>query len=379
VPCGAAGRYSAGHSKDMSSYIDIPGFELIERLGAGSVAQVWKARQASLDRMVALKIFRSDFLADEASVQRLFDEARAAGRLKHPGIVVLYDAAEANGAHYFVLEYVEGRTLTQWVAERGPRTETEALQVALHVGRAMDYAWRASALIHGNISPGNIMIDTDGRIKVADLGLARSTEHAGMTTIRSATDTPSSRHYLAPEQLRMVPVADCTADMYALGATLYYLTTARTPFEETTRGDSTLRSPEDALADPRKRNPKLSEGFVQLLMRMTMIDPADRYRDWPHALRDIESVLTGAHGVGGHGARPKPAAAAPRPDLRQRIADRYPGAAPALATQREGPLGTLVALVCLGALAAWLVFLGSRLLERRPAPESAPADTLLAP
>ena len=149
----------------------INGFELIEKIGQGGMAIVWKARQLSLDRVVAIKVLLPEFASDPDETQSFLKEARAVAKLKHGSIVQVYDVAQESAAHYFVMEYVSGSTLLGALQGNGPMGSKKALAVALDVAAALDYAWNSAQIIHRDIKPENIMIDGDGSVKVADLGL----------------------------------------------------------------------------------------------------------------------------------------------------------------------------------------------------------------
>ena len=158
--------------------IQIPGLEIIEKLGEGGMASVWKARQLSLDRVVAVKILSAAACGDESDVQRLYTEAKSSAKLKHPGIVQVYDVNLERDIHYIVMEYIDGYTVRDWLGRKGRLSESEALQVADCVADALGYAWDKERIIHCDIKPDNIMVDSDGTVKVADLGLARSARAA---------------------------------------------------------------------------------------------------------------------------------------------------------------------------------------------------------
>jgi len=273
----------------MSEHFHIDNFETVGLLGRGGMATVWKARQSSLDRFVAIKVLSSASSTDPGDIARFRDEARAAGRLKHPGIVQIYDANFTNGSYYFVMELVDGYTVGEWIRRRGRLDEADALTVAESVIAALDYAWTDFGIIHCDIKPENIMVDADGTVKTTDLGLARAivTMHA-----RELEDdvlgTPS---YMSPEQVRGQPELDCRADIYALGATLYHMVTGKPLFDGEGADDEIMQKQLVAtVPSPSRDFSNLSHGFVLLLAKMLAKDRKYRQQDWKMVLADIHRV-----------------------------------------------------------------------------------------
>ena len=272
----------------MSETFQIDNFETVKLLGRGGMAAVWKARQSSLDRFVAIKVLSSTFATDPADIARFRDEARAAGRLKHPGIVQVYDANFNNGSYYFVMELVDGYTVGEWIRRRGRLTENDALTVAESVIAALDYAWTEFSIIHCDIKPENIMVDADGSVKTTDLGLARA-----IVTMQSGEleaevlGTPS---YMSPEQVGGQPDLDCRADIYALGATLYHMVTGKPLFDGATDDEIMQKQLIATVPSPSIEFHDLSHGFVLLLAKMLAKDRKYRPQDWKSVLEDIERV-----------------------------------------------------------------------------------------
>lgn len=202
----------------------------IDRLiGAGGMGRVYRAEHRRMARAVALKTLALERMQDESAVQRFYSEVRAAARLLHPNIVTAFDAGDIDGTHYLAMEFVEGETLSQIVARRGPLPVDEAVRIIRGAATGLAYA-HAAGIVHRDVKPGNIMVASDGTVKVLDLGLA---------TIRSdPAHRPSRRgrlvgtiQYIAPEQLEDPDGADLRADIYALGATFFFLLAGRSPYE----------------------------------------------------------------------------------------------------------------------------------------------------
>jgi len=210
----------------------IPGYQIISKLGAGAMAAVFKGRQIALDRMVAIKVLPKRMSENKEFVDRFYKEGKAAAKLNHANIVGAIDVGEANGFHYFVMEYVEGQTVYDKL-ERGERYgEKEALKLIIQTCEALAHAHRAG-FIHRDVKPKNIMITKDGNAKLADMGLAREAAdvEAAQAEAGKAYGTP---YYIAPEQIRGELDVDARADLYSLGATFYHMVTGRVPFDAPT-------------------------------------------------------------------------------------------------------------------------------------------------
>ena len=288
----------------MSDPIHIENFEVVSCLGQGGMATVWKARQASLDRFVAIKVLARNFSTDPAEVARFRDEARAAGHLKHSGIVQVYDANIRDGNYYFVMELVDGYTVGEWIRRKGHIPVSDALTVAESVVSALDYAWTNFGIIHCDIKPENIMIDADGTVKITDLGLSRAISNIQSTEPEAEVlGTPA---YMAPEQVSGQPDLDCRADIYALGATLYHMVVGHTIFTGSSSDEEVMRKQLIAtVPNPLGEIPGLSHKFVMLITRMLAKDRQYRPADWKEVLADIRNVRNGHQP---EGAMPPPGA-----------------------------------------------------------------------
>ena len=269
---------------------NMPNFEVLDLLGRGGMSSVWKARQLSLDRLVAIKILSSKFSEESEDVERFRMEARAAARLKHPNIVQVYDANFTDGVYFFVMELVAGYTMGELLRRKGKTSEEDALTIAEAVAVALDYAWSSFEMVHNDIKPDNIMVDDDGSLKVTDLGLCRSlallkTENAENEEILG---TPA---YMSPEQVCGGEDIDCRSDIYELGATLYHLVTGHMLFEKKTPDDIVeCHVHESQAPDARKFTPLLSNSFMLLLEKMLAKDRAHRHSDWHALIADISRV-----------------------------------------------------------------------------------------
>ena len=270
----------------------IPGFEILKMVGRGGMGAVYLARQQSLDRPVAVKILTARLAVNPAYLMRFKQEARAAARIKHPGLVQVLDAGESGGMFYYVMEYISGETTSQRLQRKGRLDETSALMIAESVAVALEYAWKAARLVHRDIKPDNILIDGDGTVKVADLGLAKLLDQQGaaITVSRALIGTP---HYCSPEQARGDVPVDCRADIYGLGATLYHYVVGRAPFADTSGVAAMVRALTDFVPDPMDCHPDISSRMAWLIEKMMARDRENRQVDWHTVLDDIEQVIQG--------------------------------------------------------------------------------------
>lgn len=270
----------------------IAGFEVVEKLGEGGMAMVWKARQVSLNRIVAIKILSSRLASDPADIQRFQTEAQAAAKLKHPGIVQVYDAKFEHGVYFFVMEFVAGYTVGDWLIRKGKLSEKDVLLLAECIADALSYAWQKERIIHCDIKPDNIMIDSDGTVKVTDLGLAR-TISAITSLSRIEEEVLGTPAYMSPEQVTGHSDLDCRADIYSLGAMLYHLTTGKIMFDGVKDQEIMEKQANDKVVHPLDVNPSLSRGFCQMLEVMLAKKRECRQKDWDAVKADVIKVKKG--------------------------------------------------------------------------------------
>lgn len=276
---------------DMS-FPTIQGFKIIKLIGRGGMGSVYLARQMSLNRLVAIKILSSHLAAAASYVMRFQQEARAAAKVKHPGLVQIYDAGKAQGMFYYIMEYIDGETTAQRMTRKARLDEESALLITEAVAVALEHAWSEARLVHRDIKPDNILIDNDGTVKVADLGLAKMMDQSAMaiTVSRAMIGTP---HYCSPEQARGESYIDCRADIYALGATLYHYIVGQAPFADTPGVSALVRSLTDYVPDPMDCHPDISESVAWLVEKMMARNQNDRQHNWHEVLDDIEQCLRG--------------------------------------------------------------------------------------
>jgi serine/threonine-protein kinase len=266
-------------------------FRLHEKIGEGGMGAVYRGIQVSLNRPVAVKLLPESLAKNTAFVERFHREARAAAALNHPNIIQVFDAGEQDGINYFAMELVDGETVAAKVERHGPMPEPEAVAVAMSVAAALHHAWSKAKLIHRDIKPENLIVTNDGMVKVCDLGLAKSAgQDSHLTVSGTMMGTP---HFIAPEQARGEPDVDTRADIYSLGATLYFLLTGKPPFQADSSMAVMYKHVNDPLPDPRTLNPNLTEGVVRILKKMTAKEPADRYQDMLELYNDLERDYQG--------------------------------------------------------------------------------------
>lgn len=270
---------------------EIPGFKIYSRLGSGAMATVYKAKQRSLDRIVAIKVLPRKFMNNPTFVERFYAEGRAAAKLNHPNIVQAIDVGKAGDTIYFVMEYVEGRTVYADIVEKDTYSEDEALEIALQIAEAMDHAHQAG-LIHRDVKPKNIMITKIGVAKLADMGLARAASDKEMAESEKgkAYGTP---YYISPEQIRGSIHVDFRADIYSFGATLYHMVTGEVPFDGPTPTAVMHRHLKDQLIPPDHVNDSLSAGISEIIEVCMAKDPDKRYHHTSDLVEDLREVKQG--------------------------------------------------------------------------------------
>ena len=262
----------------------IEGYEILEKLGAGGQGAVYKARQSSMDRLVALKVLPPKYAKDKEGIQRFLREARAIARLNHPNIVAGIDAGFSNGIYYYVMEYVEGESLSRRIARLGTLPWRDAVSIVRQVALALDHA-HANGLVHRDVKPANVMLTPDGTAKLADLGMARFAGQEGMTITQPGlvVGTP---HYIAPEQARGEEAVDVRADLYSLGITFYEMLAGKPPY---TGKDPLVVLNKHVNDTVRFEFPEVPQKLLWIGHRLTERDRARRYASPAELLEDLES------------------------------------------------------------------------------------------
>jgi serine/threonine protein kinase len=273
--------------------LEIPGYEILDKLGKGSMGMVYKARQTSVDRIVAVKVLLDALAKNKEFIKRFDREAKIAAKLSHNNIVNAIDAGQIDDHHYFVMEYVEGATIKDELEKGKIFDEKVALKVVLAVAEALKHA-HERGLIHRDIKPENIILTRDGNVKLADLGLARLTadEKWAMAEAGMAIGTP---YYISPEQVRGQVDVDIRGDIYSLGATLYHMVTGRVPYDGATPPE-VMRKHVDKNTNfipPDHVNTKLSSGLGVVVETMMAKNRDNRYRNPDDLLIDLKCLTQG--------------------------------------------------------------------------------------
>jgi eukaryotic-like serine/threonine-protein kinase len=271
----------------------IPGYQMLDRLGKGSMGVVFKAKQISVDRVVAIKVLLATLAQNKEFIKRFEREAMIAAKLSHNNVVNAIDAGQVDGHYYFVMEYVEGPTIKDYLDKNKAFEEKEALRITLAIAEALKHA-NHRGLIHRDIKPENVILTTQGDVKLADLGLARLTgdEKWGLSEAGMAIGTP---YYISPEQVRGQTDIDIRADIYSLGATLYHMVTGKVPYGGETPNE-VMRKHVDAsvtLVPPDHLNAKLSGGLGMVVETMMSKNREHRYQTPDDLILDLKCLQRG--------------------------------------------------------------------------------------
>lgn len=258
-------------------------YKVIEKIGVGGMADVYRGYDELLGRTVAIKILHANFASDEGFVGRFKREAQNAGRLSHPNIVNMYDVGYDQGYHYIVMEYVEGQTLKEYIQERGKLSVDEAVKFAVAIAEGLEHA-HAMGIVHCDIKPHNMLITKSGRLKVTDFGIARAMN--SQNTMMYTNSVMGSAHYLSPEQASGKAI-DGSTDIYSLGVVLYEMLTGRVPYEADTPIAVALKHVKDKLIPPTRYNPSIPPLLESVVMKALQKKPADRYRSVSEMIGDL--------------------------------------------------------------------------------------------
>ena len=248
-------------------------YELLEEIGDGGTATVFKARCTVLDRIVAVKILKEELARDQAFVRKFRSEAQAAAQLSHPNIVNIYDVGEEDGLHYIVMEYVEGTSLNDYIDARAPLLPDDAIRIAVMICDALEQA-HSRGIIHRDIKPHNILMTPEGEIKVADFGIARAPR---TSTITYSGNIMGSVHYISPEHARGA-VVDATTDIYSLGCLMYEMLTGQVPLMPKVPVTVALKHIHEEPTPPRVLNEAIPSVLEKIVLTAMAKNPIERYR-----------------------------------------------------------------------------------------------------
>ncbi len=262
-------------------------YEMIEKIGNGGMATVYRATDKILKRDVAVKILRDEFTTDEEFIKRFEVEAQSAARLTHPNIVSIYDVGVEDNLHYIVMELIQGKTLKEIIVEeKGPLPWKWSVNVAIQIASALETAHRNN-IIHRDIKPHNIIITEDGIAKVTDFGIAKAVSNS---TITAFGTTIGSVHYFSPEHARG-GYTDAKSDLYSLGVVMYEMVTGRVPFDADTPVSVALKHMQEEPEEPIELNPNLPTSVNKIIMKAMQKDTTLRYQSATEMLRDLRKSL----------------------------------------------------------------------------------------
>ena len=260
-------------------------YEILEHIGSGGMADVYKARCHKLNRYVAIKVLRSEYNDDDALVHRFTKEAQSTAGLNHPNIVNIYDAGYELGIHYIVMELAEGMTLKRYIRRYGRLSARETVDFSIQIASGIQAA-HEHHIIHRDIKPQNILVSDSGKIKVTDFGIAKA---ATGDTI--ASSTMGSVRYLSPEQARG-GYSDERSDIYSLGITMYEMATGKVPFDGENTVAIALMHIKDEITPPRCYFPDIPLSLEKIILKCTMKHPEERYQNAEDLIEDLKKVFS---------------------------------------------------------------------------------------
>ena len=266
-------------------------YEIIENIGNGGMATVYKAKDRTLNRFVAVKILRDEFTTDEEFIKRFNSEAQAVASLTNPNIVSVYDVGHEGSLYYIVMELVQGKTLKEVIQEEGRLSWKWSVKVAIQIAQALETAHKNN-IIHRDIKPHNIIITEDGVAKVTDFGIAKAVSNS---TITAFGTTLGSVHYFSPEHARG-GFTDAKSDLYSLGVVMYEMVTGKVPFDADTPVSVALMHMQDKPVEPIKINPSIPVSVNKIIMKAMQKDTNYRYQSASEMLRDLNQALKNPEG-----------------------------------------------------------------------------------
>ena len=259
-------------------------YEILEQIGSGGMSEVYRAKCHKLNRLVAIKVLKEEFSSDAGFVKKFKMEAQAAAGLSHPNIVSVYDVVDEGSIHYIVMELIEGITLKSYITKKGRLGSKEAIGIALQVAQGIAAA-HDQHIVHRDIKPQNMIISRDGKVKVADFGIARAvtTQTIGATAVGSV-------HYISPEQARG-GFSDSRTDIYSLGITMYEMVAGPVPFDGDNTVSIALAHLEQPITPPSRLNPEVPVSLERIIMKCTQKKPEKRYADVYELISDLRHAL----------------------------------------------------------------------------------------
>ncbi|MCR5415113.1 MAG: serine/threonine protein kinase [Kiritimatiellae bacterium] len=269
-------------SIDNPINLQLPDIRFMNKIGEGGMSSVWKAMDLKRNTVVAVKILKREFTENAGDLEQFVAEEQAMEKIDHPGIVKSYEMRCTDGLWYYIMEYVDGYNFGDLLLRKQHLQEVDCLLICESVAAALDYAWNEHGVVHCDIKPDNIMVNSDGVVKLTDLGLCHTFQCLKNGMQEAPDQVLGTPAYISPEQIYGDVEPDCRADIYSLAATLYHLSTGRVLFPGLSTEDM-LRAhcnEECQAKDPRTYRPALSEGFCQMLEAMLVKDRDGRIHQW---------------------------------------------------------------------------------------------------
>ena len=266
-------------------------YEILEKIGNGGMATVYKAKCHVLNRYVAVKVLKEEFTTDEEFIRRFNVEAQSAAGLTHPNIVSVYDVGHEDGIYYIVMELIQGKTLKQIINEDGALPWKWSVNIAIQIASALEAAHKNN-IVHRDIKPHNIIITEDGVAKVTDFGIAKAVSNS---TITAFGTTIGSVHYFSPEHARG-GFTDAKSDLYSLGVVMYEMLTGRVPFDADTPVSIALKHMQEKAVEPIKLNPSIPFAVNQIIVKAMQKEPSMRYQSATEMLKDLSMALKNPEG-----------------------------------------------------------------------------------
>ncbi len=258
-------------------------YRIIDKIGVGGMADVYRGEDTLLGRPVAIKILHANFANDDEFVSRFKREAQAAGKLNHPNIVNMYDVGFDQDLHYIIMEYVDGKTLKEYITEKGRLSIDEAVKFTIAIGEGLEHA-HAMGIVHCDIKPHNVIITRTGRVKVTDFGIARAMNSTN--TVMYTNSIMGSAHYLSPEQASGKTI-DGSTDIYSLGIVLYEMLSGKVPFEGETPIAVALKHVREKVIPPTRYNPSIPPLLESVVLKALSKDPKDRFESISDMMSDL--------------------------------------------------------------------------------------------
>ncbi len=260
-------------------------YEIVEKIGGGGMALVYKAKCKLLNRYVAIKVLRTEFINNEEFINKFRRESQAAASLSHPNIVNIYDVGVEGDIYYIVMEYVKGKTLKELIREKGRLSYEETIDIAIQIARALSHAHK-NHIVHRDIKPHNILVSDDGRIKVTDFGIAKA---ATTSTVTNTSNVIGSVHYFSPEQARGGYTNE-KSDIYSLGIVMYEMVTGRVPFEGDSPISVAIKHIQEDIVTPRQFVKTIPESLEKIILKCVEKDQSLRYDSAEELLKDLEKA-----------------------------------------------------------------------------------------